>query len=169
MEKLEVEVLKEHHPLGLVTRQSLGLAEVSKVFVIHEQGDGMGGSLQVMSPVFKSMDDGEQFPIIDVIVSFSRRESLRQVSAGVKIAITVLLHENTPASEKRGVSHDNEGTTDIREVQDRSNLKKRQQSGKHGLLICSPCPGNTLLSQVSERGDDIGEIGNKLLVKVAKT
>ena len=116
MEKLEVEVLKEHHLPGLAARQFLGLAEVSEVFVIHEQGDGMSGSLQVMLPVFKSMDDGKQFLIIDVIVSFGGGESLRQVSTGVKITITISLHENTHASEKRGVSHDNKGTTNVREV-----------------------------------------------------
>ena len=76
MEKLEVEVLKEHHPPSLAARQFLRLAEVSEVFVIYEQSDGMSSSLQVMSPVFKSMDDGEQFLIIDVIVSFSGGESL---------------------------------------------------------------------------------------------
>ena len=73
---MKVKILEEHHPANLATRKFLGLAEVSQVFVISEQSDGMSSSLQIMAPVFESMNDGEQFPIINVIISLSGRECL---------------------------------------------------------------------------------------------
>ena len=57
--EVKVEILEEHHPAGLTTRKFLGLVEISQVFVISEQNDRVSGSLQVMAPVFKSMNDGE--------------------------------------------------------------------------------------------------------------
>ena len=56
---MKVKILEEHHPAGLTTREFLGLMEVSQVFVISEQSDRMSCSLQIMMPVFESVNDGE--------------------------------------------------------------------------------------------------------------
>ena len=120
---MKVEILEEHHPVGLATREFLGLAEVSQILVIGEQSDGMSGPLQVMAPVFESMNDGEQLPIVDVIISFSGRECLREISTGVEISVTILLHKDSPASNKGSVSHDDKRTTDIRKMQHGDSLE----------------------------------------------
>ena len=73
----------------------------------------MCSSLQIMVPVFKSMNDSESFPVVDVIVPLGRGECLREVSTGMKISITILLHEDAAASNKRSVSHDDKRVTDI--------------------------------------------------------
>ena len=44
--------------------------EVSQILVVGEKSDRVFGSLEVVSPVVKGVDDGEQFAIIDVVVSF---------------------------------------------------------------------------------------------------
>ena len=56
---MKVKILEKHHPTGLTTREFLGLTEISQVFVVSEQSDGMSHSLQIMAPVFESVNDGE--------------------------------------------------------------------------------------------------------------
>ena len=59
-----------------MAREFLGLVEVSQVLVVSEQGNRMNGPLQVVMPMFESMDDSKQLSIVDVIVVLSRRERL---------------------------------------------------------------------------------------------
>ena len=49
----------------------LGLIEIYQVLVVGEDLDGEGGSVKVMSSGFQGVDDCEEFPVIDVIISFS--------------------------------------------------------------------------------------------------
>ena len=57
-------------------REFLGLAEVSQVFVISEQGDRVKHALQVMTPMFESVNDSEYFTITNVIIPFGGGEHL---------------------------------------------------------------------------------------------
>ena len=52
----------------------LSLVEVCQVFMIGEDLDREGGSMEVVSPGFQGMDDGKEFPVIDVVVLFHRDE-----------------------------------------------------------------------------------------------
>ena len=47
--------------------------------MISENLDGKGGTMGVVSPGFEGMDDSKELAIIDVIISFCRREELRKV------------------------------------------------------------------------------------------
>ena len=67
--------------------QGLGLSEVGEVFVVGKDLDREGRAVEVMSPGFKGADDGEEFAIIDIIVSFCLRERLGEVGAGVPIPV----------------------------------------------------------------------------------
>ena len=51
-----------------------GLMKVCQVLVVSEDLDGKGGSMEVVSPRFQSMDDGQELLVIDVIVSLGRDE-----------------------------------------------------------------------------------------------
>jgi len=42
--------------------------------VVREDFDVVGGSFEVMTPFFESLNDGKKFSIIDVIVSFGFNE-----------------------------------------------------------------------------------------------
>ena len=58
MKEMEVEILEEHHPVGLVAGQFLGLVEVHEIVMIHEESDRMDSALQIMMPMFQGMNDG---------------------------------------------------------------------------------------------------------------
>ena len=79
MDDLQVEVCKIKQPPGLVAVKVLGLMEVRQVLVVHKDLDREWGSMEVMSPGFQGVDDGEEFAVVDVVVSFSGDERLQEV------------------------------------------------------------------------------------------
>ena len=48
-------------------------------------------TLNVLPPFREGKDDCEEFPIVDVVVSFGREESTREVGTGVKISVCIAL------------------------------------------------------------------------------
>ena len=52
------------------------MMEVSEVLVVCENLYRERRAVEVVTPGFQGMDDREEFSVIDVIVSFSRRERL---------------------------------------------------------------------------------------------
>ena len=84
--------------------------------MVGEDGDGMGSSLQVLLPFDKGEDDGEEFPIIYVIITFRGGESLGEVSARVKVSSGIRLHQDCSRCEEGGVGHEGEGASDIRDA-----------------------------------------------------
>ena len=51
------------------------------------------GSGEVVSPFFQSLDDCEELPVIDVIVSLRRREGSGVIGTGMEVPVGVLLYE----------------------------------------------------------------------------
>ena len=43
--------------------------------------------MEIMLPRFQGMDDDEEFSVIDVIIMFCWDEQLREVQAGVPVAV----------------------------------------------------------------------------------
>ena len=91
--------------------------------MVGKEGDRMVGSLEVVSPVVESMNYSEQFPIVDIVVSFSGGEGLGKIGARVKVTVIILLHEDPSTSEEGCVHHNNERVLDIGEMQDQGGLK----------------------------------------------
>ena len=81
--------------------------------MISEDRDGVRSSLQVLFPFNKGEDNSKEFAIVDVIVSFGRREGLGKVSAGVKVSCFIRLHQDGTRSQEGGVGHESEGPGDI--------------------------------------------------------
>ena len=123
--------------------------------MVSEKGDRMGGPLEVVVPMVKGMDNGEQLAIIDIVVSFGRGEGLGEISARVKIPITIPLHKHSSTSKKGCIHHDDKWSLDVGEVQDWSGLEVRQQGGECSLLRSFPYPGKILSSEGGEGGDDV--------------
>ena len=71
-----------------------------------------------MSPRFQGTDDGKEFSVVDVIVSFCRRERLGEVRAGMSIAIRVGLEKDGTRGVFRSVGGDGEGCGEVQEVKD---------------------------------------------------
>ena len=74
-----------------MTGEFTGIFEVGQVLVIGDEGDRMGCTLNVLSPLSEGKDDRKEFPVVDVVVSFGGKESSREVSAGVEISIGISL------------------------------------------------------------------------------
>ena len=74
MDHFQVKVCEVHEPAGLSSVEVLGGMEVGEVFMVGEDLDGEGGSVEVVSPRFQGMNDGEEFPVINVVVSLSQGE-----------------------------------------------------------------------------------------------
>ena len=84
--------------------------------MVGEKGDRVGSSLEIVAPLVKGVDNGEQLSIVNVIVAFGRGEGLGEISARVKISVTIPLHKHPPTSKKRCIRHDDKWLLDIREV-----------------------------------------------------
>ena len=79
MDDLQIEIFKVKQPLDLMVVEVLGLTEVRQVLVIHKDLDGEGGTMEIMSPRLQGTNDGKEFSVIDVIISFCSDEQLREV------------------------------------------------------------------------------------------
>ena len=84
--------------------------------MVGENGDGVRGSLQVLLPLNEGKDDGEELSIIYVVITFCRGEGLGEVSAGVKVSCFVRLHQDCARGKERGIGHEGEGASDIRDA-----------------------------------------------------
>ena len=70
MDEVEVEIHKVQKPASLMMIETLGGVEEGEVFVVGEDLDWQGGAMKVMTPSLEGMDDGEEFLIIDVVITF---------------------------------------------------------------------------------------------------
>ena len=61
---LQVKVLKEERPSGLLPGQFSGIFDVREVFVVGDDGDRMGSSLKVLMPLLQSQDNHKKFAVI---------------------------------------------------------------------------------------------------------
>ena len=59
--------------------------------MVHNNGNGMRHSLNVLPPFSESENGCEEFSIVNIIVMFSREEGTREVSTGVKVTIGISL------------------------------------------------------------------------------
>ena len=79
----DIKVLEEEGPTGLSLRQFARVFYIREILVVGDDGDRMGGSLDILFPFFQCKDYGKEFMIIDVVVPFGRNKCLGEVGAGV--------------------------------------------------------------------------------------
>ena len=75
----------------MLAREFAGVFDVRQVFMVGNDGDWMGRSLNILMPFGESEDDYKQFSVIDVIVLFSGKKGAREVGTGMKVAIGITL------------------------------------------------------------------------------
>ena len=146
----------------------MGLAKVGEIFVVGEDLYGKGGAMEVVAPGLQGANDGEEFSVIDIIVPFGRGEGLRQVGAGVPIAVGVGLEEDGARRMFRGVRGNSEGGGEIREVKDGLGEEETLEGIKGGLARRGPVPGEVLFGEVEERASDVGVIGDEASVEIGE-
>jgi hypothetical protein len=97
MAELKVVLLKFNLPCGGTRSYFLGLAPVCKVFVISPNDDGLirrSGAEQVR-PVSKGTDDGEEFPVMNLVVHFCRCQGFGIIADSAQL----LRHGRVPLPE----------------------------------------------------------------------
>ena len=102
--------------------------------MVGDDSDRMRSSLDVLFPFIQCEDDGKEFPIIDVVVPFSMNKRLREVDAGMGIAIKIILEEDSSSSEEGSIGHDREGACNVRDAKDWSRGKGGVEGVKSLLL-----------------------------------
>ena len=94
----------------------------------------MFSSLEILPPLIESVDDGEQFLVVNVVIPFYWSEGLRKICTGMEITIVISLHEYSPAGKKGSISHDDKRATDIGEMKDWGGLEFLEE-GVEGSLV----------------------------------
>ena len=74
VDDFEVKIGKIEQPPCLVTIEVLCLTEVCQVFMIYEDLDREGRSVEVVPPGFQGTDNCKELLVVNVIVSFCRDE-----------------------------------------------------------------------------------------------
>jgi len=136
--------------------------------VVGKDLDWEWGAMEVVSPGFKGTDDGEEFVVIDIVVSFCLRERLGEVGTGVPISIGVHLEEDSTRCVFRGIGSDGEGGGEIGEVKDGFLQEKGFEGVKGGLAGGSPVPLEVLFCKVDEGAGNVGVVRNESSVEVGK-
>jgi len=73
----KVELGEVLRPPRLPPDQYLGSRKILKVFMIHNNVDGIGWTFQIVPPNLESFKDGEQFLVMCVVVQLRRSEGAR--------------------------------------------------------------------------------------------
>jgi hypothetical protein len=68
--------------------------------VIGEYNNRVGVPFKIVPPCFQGMDDGEEFAIIDLVVSFGGVKGLQEVSARVVCSIFISLEQDCTSRNK---------------------------------------------------------------------
>jgi len=72
-----------------------------------------------MTPMGDGMDNGKEFTVIDLIVTFSRAKGFRKIEAWVIISVVVFLEKNSSHGNKRSIGGNSELLLRVRITKDR--------------------------------------------------
>ena len=78
-------------PACLSGVQAVRTSVIGEILVVAMNCGGVERSLEVVSPFLKSMDDGEEFSVVDLIVAFSGGERFRDEGDRVVFSVRFLL------------------------------------------------------------------------------
>jgi len=113
------------------------------------------GTVKVVSEGFEGTDDGEEFAVVDIIVSFCLRERLGEVGTGVPIAVRVGLEEDSARCVFRGIGSDGERGGGVGEVKDWFGQEEGFQGVEGGLTDGGPVPLEVFFCEVDEGAGDV--------------
>ena len=122
----------------------------------------------ILAPLGKGKDDRKEFPVIVVIVTFGGKKGSRKVGTGMEIAVDVCLEQNSSCSEWRGIGHDREWASNIRNGQNGLRGKGSLEGVECALLERGPGPQLVFPGEEVKWGDNMGEVGDKFVIEVCK-
>ena len=168
MDHFQVEVGKVNEPTCLAAVKHLGLAEIGKVLVVGKNLYRKGRAMEVVAPRLQGANDGEEFAVIDVVISFGWREGLGEVGTRVPVTIRIGLEEDGTRCVFRGVCGNSEGGGEVGEVKDGLGEEETFEGVEGGLTRRGPVPGEVLLGEVEERMSDIRVVGDEPSVEIGE-
>ena len=92
-------VRKDLRPSDLVAAKVVSGSKILKILVVSENLSWLGREFQVVSPMFESSNDGQEFLVIDLIVHFSREELVRvkvHLGAGSHLSVNMGALQQSP-------------------------------------------------------------------------
>ena len=84
-------VRKDLRPSDLAVAKVASGSKILKILVVSENLSWLGREFQVVSPMFESSNDGQEFLVIDLIVHFSREELARVKGNRVQASFIIIL------------------------------------------------------------------------------
>ena len=137
--------------------------------MVGDDGDRMGGSLDILFPFFQCKDHSEEFTIIDVVVSFGRNKCLGEKGTRVGITIKIVLKENSSSSKEGSIGHDGKRASNIWDAKDRSRGKGSVKGVESPLLEWGPIPRLVFSSEKVEGRDNVREIWDKFGIEICES
>src|SRR5882762_4720539 len=116
------------------------MAEDFEVLVIRENFESMGTPFEIVSPFFQSLDDGQEFAIIDVVVALSLNKRLRHEGDRMPKSVGAGLRQNSTASVLGRITFKTKGGQGIWLDEDGSFEEAGFESIEGELFINRPFP-----------------------------
>jgi hypothetical protein len=85
----------------LVACEVLCRSEIKEVLMICEYDDRVRIPFKIMPPCFQGTDDGKEFMIVNLIISFGGVKGLRKISAGVICSVLISLEQDCTGCNER--------------------------------------------------------------------
>ena len=137
--------------------------------MVGDDGDRMGGPLDILFPFFQCEDHSKEFLIIDVIILFGRDKHLGKIGARVEITIEIILKEDSSSSKEGSIGHDGKRMSNVQDAKDRSGGKGIAKGVEGSLLEWGPIPWLVLSSEKVEGSDNMREIRDKFAIEICES
>ena len=168
VDHFEVKISKVDKPTRLATVKRLGLTEIGQVLVVGKDLYGKGGTMEIVAPRFQGANDGEEFTVIDIIVSFGGGEGLGEIGTRVPVTVGISLEEDGTRRVFRSVRGNSKGSGEVGKVKDGLGEEETFEGVEGCLTRRGPVPGEVLLGEVEERASDVGVVGDESSVEIGK-
>ena len=112
--------------------------------MVHNYHHWVFGSSEIVSPLPQSLDDSEELPVIDVVISFGRGEGGRMIGTRMEVSVGVLLYEYSPGGGEGGIHHDKEGFGGVWHLDHGGRQEHFLEFNECVILLLSPLEGDPL-------------------------
>ena len=165
----QVELRQKFRPMSLMMSENLRGTEVFKVFVICHNVNQSQRSFKVVLPHLESCKYCQKFLIMGVIVDFSGGKWTGMENYRVNVTWLHLYWKDGIQSIVRGICFHNDRPIRNPMSQNWSGGKSPLQGLKWFLSFISEIPRNILVSEMSQRNDNVGVVRDEPLVEISKT
>ena len=100
MLQLDIIIHKFYDPMDLSAGQLLRVSKISEIVVVSPHNHHKLRSINVATPFAKRANNSHEFPVIHLIVSFSRGHQLRVIGDRVPISIRIFLEKDGASNEE---------------------------------------------------------------------